>query len=318
MGYGRDCYGKGEEITMRRPHRRERWAIILAGGEGQRMSNFALSRFGERRPKQYCNFIGEQSMFRHTMKRAIDVVGNRRLITVIGRGHFQYIDERVISGILVEQPENRGTAPGVFLPLSYILAYDPEATVLIFPSDHYISPNSLFVSLMKDAATAAEKFEDHLVLAAAVPDRPEVEYGWIQPGDSMSDCRAAFSVRRFHEKPDPIKAEEFHKSGFLWNTLNIAVKARTLWSIGWELHPVMMDGFEALKASIGTPDEASILGAIYEPMSATDFSKDILEHAVERSLVMPMNGIDWSDWGRPERIQETLGRRMAASSAAAV
>lgn len=298
---------------MRRPHRRERWAIILAGGEGQRMSNFALTRFGERRPKQYCNFMGEQSMFRHTMKRAIEVVGGRRLLTVIGRGHFQYIDQRAISGILVEQPQNRGTAPGVYLPLSYIMAYDPDATVLVFPSDHFISPNSAFVSLMKEAATVAEKLEDRVVLAAAVPDSPEVEYGWIQPGETIPERHDTFSVRHFHEKPDPKIAEQFFKAGFLWNTLNIAVKAKALWQIGWQLHPVMMDGFEALKSSIGTPEEASILGAIYESMSAIDFSKDVLERAVERSLVMPMTGIEWSDWGRPERIEQTIGRRMVAS-----
>ena len=95
------------------------------------------------------------------------------------------------------------------------------------------------------------------------------------------------------------------------------MKAKTLWSIGWELHPVMMDGFEALKAAIGTPDEAPILGAIYEPMASIDFSKQVLELAVERSLVMPMDGVEWSDWGRPERIEETLGRRLAASTSAA-
>ncbi|MBI4377323.1 MAG: NTP transferase domain-containing protein [Elusimicrobia bacterium] len=297
----------------------ERWTIILAGGEGRRLSDLTIRRFGEHRPKQYCAFLGERSMFEHTMGRAVALVGRQRVVTVIGRGHLRYIqDPRRVMGYVVEQPRNCDTAPGVFLPLSYVLAHDNEATVTILPSDHFISPNWLFARWMDRAAGLAERLNDRLILAAAVADRPETEYGWIQPGRLIEGAEgAAHEVLHFHEKPDVELAAQFLESGFLWNTLNMAVKARTLWSLGWEYHPGMMRRFESLKGAIGGPREAQALAGIYEEMETVNFSKGVLEHATPQTAVIAMQGLEWSDWGKPERIQETLDRRLSTQPARA-
>src|SRR5687768_4764508 len=109
----------------------ERWAIILAGGEGTRLSRLTVRRFGEHRPKQYCAFLGQRTMFEHTLDRAVGMVGPERVVTVIGRGHWRYLQGRPgLVGYMVEQPRACDTAPGVFLPLAYVLAFDPEATVV--------------------------------------------------------------------------------------------------------------------------------------------------------------------------------------------
>jgi mannose-1-phosphate guanylyltransferase len=290
-----------------------RWALVLAGGEGARLSQFTLERFGERRPKQYCAFLGEGTMLEHTQRRACELVGRQRLVTVIGRGHTRYMSRRQLDacGMLIEQPRNRDTAPGVFLPLTYIVARDPDATVLIFPSDHYINPDGPFISSMDEAARVAQERPSHLVLAAALADRPETEYGWIQSGPPIAEGGEARAVLRFHEKPDADQAAQFLRARFLWNTMNMAVKARTLWALAWRLLPRMMDRFEALKAAIGTRDEEAVLNVIYETMEPLNFSRDILQHAVEKTLALPLSGIEWCDWGNPERIQETLGRHRA-------
>jgi mannose-1-phosphate guanylyltransferase len=299
-------------MTRRSYRTGERWAIILAGGEGTRLSRLTISRFGEHRPKQYCAFLGERTMFDHTMDRAVSLAGSRRVVTVIGQGHMRYLDARApLYGYVVEQPTNCDTAPGVFLPLAYVLAHDAEATVTILPSDHFVSPNEAFRAAMERAASLSEEAEGRLVLAAAVADRPEVEYGWIQPGACAdADCDAR-RVLQFHEKPDAERAERFYREGFLWNTLNMACKASTLWELGRRHHPELMARFELLRRSIGTSREAAVLAEIYRGMPPVNFSKGILEHAVDRTLVMPLRGVDWSDWGRPERIQETLERRAA-------
>jgi mannose-1-phosphate guanylyltransferase len=286
----------------------------LAGGEGVRLSQFVLDRFGERRPKQYCSFIGERSMLEHTWERAVRIAGADRVVTVIGRGHGRYFEaaRAPLSGLLVEQPANLDTAPGIFLPLSYIMAHDPEATVLVFPSDHFIEPNDVFASYMEEAAELAERMSGRVILTAAAADHPETEYGWIQPGATPAGCGRAASVLKFHEKPDARAAGEFFRRGYLWNTFNMAVKAKTLWALGWEHLPGIMDGFEALRAVIGLPEETAVLQAIYGFTEPKNFSTGILEKAIGETLVLSMDEIHWSDWGRPERIEETIGRRTAS------
>ncbi|MBI3547500.1 MAG: NTP transferase domain-containing protein [Elusimicrobia bacterium] len=293
----------------------ERWAIILAGGEGTRMTEFAINRFGEARPKQYCSFMGENSMLEHTLRRGARIVGRQRLVTVIGKGHVRFLRRELpnMSGFIVEQPRNVGTAPGVFLPLTYVMAHDPDATVLILPSDHYIAPNDRFVSLMTEAAALAELQERRLVLGAAVADRPETEYGWIETGDPIEEHPDAARVLQFHEKPDQVSAERFYRSGFLWNTLNMAVKANTLWRIGWELLPGALGLFERLRSAIGTPSEGMVLERIYGEMGEANFSKEILERAMAQTLALSMRNLEWSDWGRPERVEEVIGRRLVQS-----
>lgn len=294
----------------RRPLMRQgaRWAIVLAGGEGTRLREFTVSRFGEPRPKQYCAFLGEKTMLDHTLCRAQAVVGARRLVTVIGRGHGRYIGSREMRGFAIEQPRNADTAAGIMLPLATVMAYDPQATVLIFPSDHFIRPNDLFIERMNSIAAAAERLPERLIMAAAVADEPETEYGWIQPGVPAARFGGVemFEVRRFHEKPGPVQAREFHAAGFMWNTFIMAARASTVWELTRAFHPQLVERFDRLRASIGRPEEAGVLGWIYQDMPSVNFSRDILERAPDRTLVAPLSGIEWNDWGRPERILATL------------
>lgn len=300
-------------MTRRSYRTGERWSIILAGGEGTRLSSLTIRRFGEHRPKQYCAFLGERTMFDHTLDRALAFSGPRRVVTVLGRGHMRFLrQDAPLYGQVIEQPANRETAPGIFLPLAYVLAHDADAVVSIFPSDHFISPKSLFIEYVDRAASVAEQACDKIVLAAAVADRPEPEYGWIQQGDCAVDDCDLRTVLQFHEKPDAALAARFHDQGFLWNTFNMSVKASTLWALGWRHEPEMMARFERLRDAVGTAREGRTLAEIYEGMPLVNFSKAILERAVTSTLVMPLTGVEWSDWGKPERIQETLERRRVA------
>lgn len=309
---------------VRRPLMRQagRWAIVLSGGEGTRLRDFTLSRFGEARPKQYCAFLGERTMLDHTLARAEAIVGRRRIVTVLGRGHQRYVEPSSLAGFVIEQPRNCDTAPGILLPLTTVLAYDPEATVIIFPSDHYIRPNKAFTACMDQAAALAEREPRKLILAAAVADEPETEYGWIQPG-ALAHRRGgleAYEVLQFHEKPGAAQAREFHEQGFLWNTFIMAGKARAFWELTRAFHPELVARYERIKASVGRPDAAAELAAAYEGVPAINFSRSVLERASDAALVVPMTGIEWNDWGRPERIMATLDllvetRPMASSPA---
>lgn len=181
------------------------WSIILAGGEGSRMSAFVHRWLGRPTPKQYCAFVGTRSMFQHTLDRASRLTPPDRMVTVVARSHrhdalAQWGDRR--SGTILFQPANRDTAAGLFLPLTYIRARAPEATVVLYPSDHFVYPEDRFLEAVRRAVRIAESHSDRVVMLGVAPDRLELDYGWIQPGRPLDgrDSEAGQTVCSFLEK----------------------------------------------------------------------------------------------------------------------
>ena len=295
-----------------------RWSIVLAGGEGVRMQPAIRRWFGRTTPKQYCRFIGTRSMFQHTLDRTMQFTNPTRTVVVVGRGHqkaWGQIGERD-PGMVLVQPGDADTAPGIFFPLTYIRARDLKGTVVISPSDHFIFPEGRFLGEVAYAMRAAEKLATRLLLLAARPTAPETDYGWIQPGDDLTrfGARPVRTVRAFLEKPEPALAELAYRSGALWNTFMMVGNVETIWNLGRRVLPRMMDLFERLGDAIDTPREPELLRTIYAQMPRLNFSRDLLAHAPGDTAVMEMKGVWWSDWGSPDRIVETLTRLSAGST----
>lgn len=301
-----------------------RWAILLAGGEGERLKALTRAWLGSPRPKQYCEFLGGRTMLEHTAERAAKVLDGNRLVTVIGKGHWAYLEEprrQDVPGLIIEQPEHKDTGPGVLLPLAYVLALDPRASVVLFPSDHFIHPDSSFVQQVRGALSVAERLDDRIVLLGAAPDRPEREYGWIETGPALHGRFAApvRSVRSFVEKPDEKLANELFRTGALWNTMIIAFKAETLWNLAGRILPSIMSRFQELRLGLEGHAGLPELAALYEGLDSANFSRDFLTLAAQRCVVVSLTGVHWSDWGRPERIAQTLsdlGEKPASSTLA--
>lgn len=302
----------GRETGPRLEVQRDRlWSIVLAGGEGSRTREFIKRELGVTKPKQYCSFVGTRSLLQHTIDRADQLSWPAQRVVVAARGHRHHalsqMDDRS-QGTLLFQPENRGTAPGVFLPLTYVFAKAPEATVVIYPSDHFVYPESAFNRAIAEGIALADELSDRLVLLGASPHGPETDYGWIRPGNPVPGTRLcrAHDAAYFIEKPTKNTAESAFRSGALWNTFIVMGKVKTLWGLGWRYLHEMMVPFVELWDSLGKGEEEMVLHRIYRDMPTFDFSRDLLEVASKRLAVMKLEGVMWSDWGSPHRILDTL------------
>lgn len=302
---------------------RRRWSIVLAGGEGRRMAGWVQDRVGERRPKQFCAFIGSRTMLQHTLDRAVRLVSEDQVITAIGHGQGIFLPRGggpEVPGRVVEQPADRGTAAGVLLAATHVRERDPEATVLILPSDHFIHPDRAFCRHAAHACWLADRFQDRFVLLGAIAEGAETDYGWILPERRRHSPMPfgpgyrVWPVAKFREKPDSVEAAGLLRAGGLWNTLVVAVKVRALWTTARRLLPNMFERFSFLhrvlravrKGRAQREREDEVVQDIYLDMKPADFSRDLLQHVAASTLVQVMDEVRWSDWGRPERVESTL------------
>lgn len=299
------------QFTPRDRISRHLWAIVLAGGNGERIKTLTNRWKGMHVPKQYCAFVGSRTMLEHTIDRVNLLVEPKRQRILIAREH-QHEAQAHLNGYwperVIVQPENRDTLPGILLPLTYVYKHDRKATVIVYPTDHFIYPKRRFAQAVSAAVSAVEALPDRLMLIGAPADSPELDYGWIYPGPEIwkSGRYTAYRVRRFLEKPVQADALDAMAHGGLWNTFIIIVKAETLWQLGWNYFPEIMNLFERLRGSIGLFHERNVLESIYATIPSKNFSTELLTPAVDRIGVLPMNGVVWSDWGREDRIVETL------------
>lgn len=289
-----------------------RWSIVLAGGDGVRMQPAVTRWLGRTVPNHYCRFLGTRSVFQHTLDRTLCVTSPARTLVVVGRGHqeaWSQIGERN-PGMILVQPRNVGTVAGLFLPLTYIRARDPEGTVLISPANQFVSPEQQFLGEILFAIRAAEKLPAKVVVLAARPDGPDGEYGWIKPGHELISLglHSVRAVTTFLHKSEPAMARLAYASGALWNACVMAGRVETLWRLGRQVLPDMMVLFERLGEVINTPKEPQVLRDIYERMPVCSLSRDLLARVPGAAAVMEMQRVWWSEWNSPERVMKTLTR----------
>jgi hypothetical protein len=204
---------------------------------------------------------------------------------------------------------HQGTAASVLLPLTYVRERDADATVVVFPSDHFVYPEERFLSQVRRAVSIVDRLPDKVVLFGIVPDRLELEYGWIGAGDPLPGLAEdpVRTVRSLVERPSAAQADTLLQAGGFWNTRAFAAKVSTLWEIGWKCVPHIMPLFERLGQAIGCPNEALEREMIYRKVATDDFFP-VLGEATDRLAVLELTGVLWSEWNRPERIAETLRR----------
>jgi mannose-1-phosphate guanylyltransferase len=289
------------------------WAVILAGGEGMRLRPLVRQVLGADRPKQYVRLLGPRTLLRQTLDRVALAIPEERTLVATVRRHAGYIAEEFPGGTrprILAQPLDRGTAAGVLYPAHWIAWRNPEATVAIFPSDHFLLGETSFMAHVAEVTCWVETHPERLVLLGAPPASPEVEYGWIEPSEALGDLSTGpvRAVRQFWEKPSVARARACLEAGHLWNTSVLVGKVATLVQTGWQALPELSDRLAHIEPFVGTPEEADAVRQAYELMPRANFSKDVLEPCPEALAVSRLPRIVWSDLGSPHRVMEALTR----------
>ena len=287
------------------------WGIVLAGGEGERFKELAEKLCGYPRPKQYCAVLGRRSMIQHTVARAEFLISAERIVVVVNESHRKEVRDQLGGrprGTVLFQPQNRETATGILLPLTWIARQDREAVVVILPSDHFVLEEARFMAHVRWAKRLVEnQARDLCILLGVGAEAPETGYGWIEPLDVAGGVGVS-RVRAFWEKPDFQTAEYMYRSGWLWNTLVLVARAATLLQMYKEYLPDLYERFERIAPVLGTPEERGILEETYATIPPISISQGILQRNPVNLRALRVRKVLWSDWGSPMRVLQTLER----------
>jgi mannose-1-phosphate guanylyltransferase len=249
--------------------------VILAGGSGTRF----WPRSRRARAKQVLALDGERSMIQQTVERLKPIAGLEHT-WVITNEHLAHEIADQLEGVpaqqIVQEPVARNTAPACGLAAFLIERQNPDAVLGIFPSDHVISDEPRFLkALQKGIALAAAG--DNIVVLGIEPTRPETGYGYIETGD-FSENETALHVRRFIEKPNLNRAEEFVAAGnYYWNSGMFLWSARTLANAVREHLPETAPLLESIAAAFGTPEFEKVFHELYPKCENISVDYAVLE-----------------------------------------
>lgn len=264
--------------------------IILCGGSGERL--WPLSR--KSYPKQFLNLIGNGSLFQQAAKR----LGTSHKPVILSGKDYRFILSQQLEEIgindadVIIEPSGKNTAPTILAAACHIVKTDPDAIMLVIPSDHYIPDEKTFAEMVQKAG---RDLEDGQILCFGIaPSRAETGYGYIKVNAQDSHV---MSVAAFTEKPDATTAEAFLASGdYLWNAGIFLMRSRDILNIAASLQSDMLTAVsEAYIKSQIDLDFIRLDTKAWEAVQGESFDYAFMEQAPHIGCV-GFEG-EWSDLG---------------------
>ncbi len=279
------------------------FGVIMAGGVGSRFWPAST----EKTPKQFLDLTGTgKSLLRQTFERLNQFIPSENILVVTNQRYrdiiLQDLPELTGNSVLTE-PVMRNTAPAVLYASNRIHAINPEATLLITPSDHYIDDEKTFEKNVLKAARFARQ-NNALMTLGIQPLSPHTGYGYIE--FDKTDSSEIKKVIRFTEKPDRETAQKFLEQGnFLWNA---GIFVWTTSAIRQAFKQHLPEMFEKMESDVyGTPEEAKFIREIFPGLQNISVDYGILEKA-DNVYVLPA-GFQWNDLGSWDALYKQLKKK---------
>ncbi|HEX9443490.1 MAG TPA: sugar phosphate nucleotidyltransferase [Candidatus Binatia bacterium] len=302
---------------MKSIHPQHRCGIVFTGGKGGSLRPFIHYLKGSTLPKPYVNFIGTRSMIEHTLDRAERLIRRECLMTVVTRDHLSHPEvQRQLANrrweTVVVQPDDRDTGPAILLSLLHLRKRCPGSTVAVFPSDHFIVEEELFMSQVAMAFYLVESNPASLVLLGIEPEPPETDYPYILTNGEAEDLApsGARNVRLLAEQPRAALAGAVAAHAGLWNTMTMVFNLDAIFELIRRFSPELYASFQSVEKALGTRAERAAVEETYRRLKPASFSREVLERSAllnpGQVYVLPVAGVFWSDWGSEPRILNSL------------
>ncbi len=286
---------------MRNKHN---YCVIMSGGVGSRFWPFSK----EGKPKQFLDFFGTgRSLLQSTFDRFKQIVPVENIYIVTNDAYAgmtkQQLPELKDSQLLLE-PIRRNTAPAIAYASFRINAIDPDANIVVAPSDHLIVNTDEFVADIEKGLDFVEKNKVLLTLGIK-PSRPETGYGYIQVSEEVTG--GIHKVKAFTEKPNLELARKFVDSGeFVWNSGIFLWNVRTIMDAFRKYLPDINQKFSEGKDLFNTPKEKKFIDASFPFCPNISIDYGILEKA--DNVYVNISNFGWSDLGTWGALHEVSGK----------
>jgi mannose-1-phosphate guanylyltransferase len=280
--------------------------IILAGGSGTRF----WPRSRRWRAKQLLVLDGARTMIQSTVDRLGPLASSKELWVITNDLLSEAISAQLhtlLGEHMVCEPAARNTAPAAGLAAFLIERTSPDAVLGVFPSDHVITDEKKYQATIEQGIALAAAGENIVVLGVK-PVRPETGYGYIETGDVLPD--QVLRVRRFTEKPNRARAEEFMLAGtYYWNSGIFLWTARTLANAIREHLSETAPILQKIADAYGTPSFQEVFRELYPSCENISIDYAVLEprstKGEHRSNIYCLpTDFGWNDLGSWEALYE--------------
>jgi len=283
------------------------YCVIMAGGIGARF--WPMSRSSH--PKQFIDILGTgKTLIQQTFDRLTRLCPPENIL-IVTNGIYKELVLSQLTEISEDQvlcePMRRNTAPCIAYANYKILQKNPDASIVVAPSDHIILNEEEFINTMQSALQAASE-NDWLLTLGITPSRPDTGYGYIQhEGEAVYNKDSLIrKVKTFTEKPNQELAETFLESGdFLWNSGIFVWSLKSIMKSFRENLPEVDELFEKGIGLYNTPQEEGFINDTYPVCKNISIDYGVMEKA--QNVYVRISDFGWSDlgtWGSLHDIRE--------------
>ena len=296
-------------------NRQHCYCVIMAGGTGVRF--WPVSRAAK--PKQFLDVAYTGKTFiQSTYERFLKVVPQENILIVTGARYRDLVKEQLpelADENLLLEPYSRNTAPCIAYATYTLLQRDPQARMVVSPSDHMIDNEDLFVDTICKAFDYIEE-NDTLMTLGVIPTRPDTNYGYVQAcgGSDVYKNGNPMQVKTFTEKPDRELAKVFISTGeFFWNAGIFLWKAETIRKEMEKYIPEVTGLFNGWENALGTPIESEFIARAYTDCRNISIDYGVMEKT-DMAWMYPVR-FGWGDIGTWESLYNIMPEKDSMGNA---